>query len=126
MQDRDGALPVLDQLEPYSDRLQCLRADSAYRGFLQDWAAYVYGWALEIVEKPAGQKGFVVQARRWIVERTIAWLVKYRRLVKDYEYLLETSKAMIGWAMINHMIQRLTRMTARRSYRNRGTLRRNI
>ncbi len=84
-------------------------ADSAYRGFLQDWASYVYNWSLEIVTKPADQKGFVVQPKRWIVERTIAWLVKYRRLVKDYEYRVETSKAMVCWAMVSHMINKLTR-----------------
>ena len=50
-------------------------------------------WTLDIVEKPAGQKGFVVQKKRWVVERTIDWLVKYRQLVKDYEYKLESSKA---------------------------------
>jgi transposase len=111
VQDRDGALPLLDQLEPFSERLVRLFADSAYRGFLQDWADFVYGWALEIVEKPADQKGFVVQKKRWIVERTIAWLVKYRRLVKDYEYLLKTSKAMVRWAMVSHMLNRITKTT---------------
>jgi putative transposase len=112
VQDRDGALAVLDQLEPFSERLQRLFADSAYRGFLQDWASYMYEWALEIVTKPPDQKGFVVQAKRWIVERTIAWLVKFRRLVKDYEYLVETSKAMICWAMVSHMLNKLTRQNA--------------
>ena len=107
VQDRDGAVPVLAQLEPFSERLQRLFADSAYRGFLQDWADYIYGWSLEIVTKLPAQKGFVVQPKRWIVERTIAWLVKYRRLVKDYEYRVETSKAMICWAMVSHMIHKL-------------------
>ena len=109
MQDRDGALPLLDQLEPVGERLKRIYADSAYRGFLQDWASYFYNWALEVVEKPADQKGFVVQKKRWIVERTIAWLVKYRRLAKDYEYLLETSTAMVRWAMVSHMLNRLTK-----------------
>lgn len=109
VQDRNGALPVLAQLEPFGERLKVMFADSAYRGFLQDWASYVYNWSLEIVTKPADQKGFVVQPKRWIVERTIAWLVKYRRLVKDYEYRVETSKAMVCWAMVSHMINKLTR-----------------
>ena len=109
VQDREGALPVLSQLEPFSERLKVMFADSAYRGFLQDWADYIYGWSLEIVTKLPDQKGFVVQPKRWIVERTIAWLVKYRRLVKDYEYLVETSKAMICWAMVSHMLNKLER-----------------
>jgi transposase len=112
VQDREGALEVLEQLQPFSARLEHLYADSIYRGFLQDWAGYMYGWVLEIVEKPAEQKGFAVHPKRWIIERTFAWLVKYRRLVRDYEYLIETSKAMICWAMVSHMIHRLTRQPA--------------
>lgn len=51
----------------------------------------------------------MVQKKRWIVEGTIAWLVKYRRFAKDYEYLLETSTAMVRWAMVSHMLNRLTK-----------------
>lgn len=112
VQDRDGALAVLAKLEPFADRMKVLFADSAYRGFLQDWALYTYDWVLEIVAKPADQKGFAVQPKRWIVERTIAWLVKYRRLAKDYEYLIETSTAMIRWAMVSHMLDKLERQRA--------------
>jgi putative transposase len=62
---------------------------------------------LEIVPKPAGQKGFAVVPRRWVVERTFAWLGRYRRLSKDYEYHVETSQAMIYLAMSHLMLRRL-------------------
>ncbi len=112
VQDRNGALLVLSQLEPFGERLKVLFADSAYSGFLQDCASYMHAWTLEIVTKPADQKGFVVQPKRWIVERTIAWSVKYWRLVKDYEYRVETSKAMICWAIVSHMLHKSTRESA--------------
>jgi len=63
---------------------------------------------LVIVDKAAGQKGFVVQPKRWIVERTFAWLCKYRRLLRDYEYLTQVSAANIYWAMTHRMLNRLT------------------
>jgi putative transposase len=62
---------------------------------------------LEIVAKPAGQKGFTVVPRRWVVERTFAWLGRYRRLSKDYEYYVETSQTMIYLAMSQLMLRRL-------------------
>jgi putative transposase len=65
---------------------------------------------LEIVKRPEGAKGFLLLPKRWIVERTFAWLARYRRLSKDYEYLTQTSEAMIRVAMIHLMIRRLARM----------------
>ncbi len=65
---------------------------------------------LEIVPKPAGQKGFVVVPRRWVVERTFAWLGRYRRLSKDYEYDVETSQEMIYLAMSHLMLRRLAKL----------------
>lgn len=100
---------MLNLLGPLEDRLQCIFADAAYQGFLEDFTAYVSDWTLEIVRKPPDQKGFAVQPKRWIVERTFGWLVRFRRLVRDYEYLVEVSTAMIQWAMVAHMLRRLTR-----------------
>jgi len=67
---------------------------------------------VEIVPKPAGQKGFSVLPRRWVVERTFAWIVRYRRMSKDYEYRVETSQAMIYLAMSRLMLRRLARRPA--------------
>ncbi len=64
---------------------------------------------LEIVAKPSGQKGFTLVPRRWVVERTFAWLGRYRRLSKDYEYHVETSQAMIYLAMSHLMLRRLAK-----------------
>jgi len=62
---------------------------------------------LEIVKRSDAQKGFQILPHRWIVERTFAWLGRYRRLSKDYEYLPETSEAFIKIAMIHLMLRRL-------------------
>jgi len=66
---------------------------------------------LEIVKRPKGVKGFPRLPWRWIVERTFGWLGRYRRLSKDYEYLTQTSEAMIRVAMIHLMVRRLARLT---------------
>ena len=65
---------------------------------------------LEIVTRPEGTKGFLLLPKRWIVERTFAWLARYRRLSQDYEYLTQTSEAMIRVAMIHLMVRRLARL----------------
>jgi putative transposase len=62
---------------------------------------------LEIVKKADKSEGFQVLPHRWIVERTFAWLGRYRRLSKDYEAFLETSETMIRLAMIRLMLKRL-------------------
>ena len=61
------------------------------------------------MSRPEGVKGFLLLPKRWVVERTFAWLSRYRRLSKDYEYLTLTSEAMIHVAMINLMVRRLAR-----------------
>ncbi len=67
------------------------------------------GWLLQIVKRNDDVKGFQVLPKRWIVERTFAWLSRYRRLSKDYEYLPASSEAMITIAMIHLMLVRLAR-----------------
>jgi putative transposase len=64
---------------------------------------------LEIVWRPEGVNGFLLLPKRWVVERTLGWLNRYRRLSQDYEYLTQTSEAMIQVAMINLMVRRLAR-----------------
>jgi putative transposase len=66
-----------------------------------------YGWELTVVPKAPDQRGFVVQPRRWVVERPFAWLGDCRRLSKDSEVYAETSEAFIYLAMIHLMLQRL-------------------
>jgi putative transposase len=88
-------------------RLKLLWADGSYQGELIEWVKRTCGWTLAIVDKLAGQVGFQVLPKRWIVERTFAWLNRQRRLSKDYERLPATSEALIYVAMIRLMLKRL-------------------
>jgi len=109
LQDRDGGRLLIKQLGHYSGRLRRLRlilADGGYAGKFVHWTCGWYGRFVEIVRRPTSHH-FVVLPKRWIVERTFAWLGKYRRLSKDYETLTECSEAMIRVSMINLMIHRL-------------------
>jgi putative transposase len=109
IQDRDGARLVLAKLKGRFPRLTKILADGIYNGGIAEWAMEFGGWLLEIVLKPKREKGepFKVIKWRWIVERTFAWLGRYRRLSKDYERQPESSEAMIYIAMIGLMLRRL-------------------
>jgi transposase len=68
------------------------------------------------VSKPKDQRAFSVLPRRWVVERTFAWLMRWRRLVRDYERLPETHEAFVKWAMVGLMLNRLARPPGRRPW----------
>ena len=108
IQDRDGAKLVLLKLKGKFPRLKLIWADGGYSGSLIDWVLQFGKWILEIVNRPKDQKGFVVLPRRWVVERTFAWLSRNRRLSKDYERLCETGECLIQIAMIHLMLKRLS------------------
>jgi putative transposase len=110
LQDRDGAKLVLATLRHHFLRLVLIWADGGYAGALAQWLWGLRSRSrilLEIVKRSDAQKGFKVLPHRWIVERTFAWLGRYRRLSKDYEFLPETSEAFIKIAMIHLMVRRL-------------------
>ena len=107
MQDRDGAKLVLAKLKGLFPRLRLIWADGSYGGQLIPWVRELGGWLLEIVKRSDDVKGFAVLPHRWIVERTFAWLGKYRRLSKDYEQLTDSSEAFIQVAMIHVMLRRI-------------------
>jgi Transposase DDE domain len=102
---------VLDRLDMSNyPRLELVRGDGKYRndgleGYLEHNAP---GYRLEVVERPAGSKGFVLEPKRWVIERTWAWLGRYRRLAKDVEYYTESSEAMIQIGAIHIMLKRLS------------------
>ena len=108
IQDRDGAKLVLKECKTQFPRLVKVWADGGYRGQLVEWAQKECGIALEIVEKPEDQKGFAVLPKRWVVERTFAWIGRWRRLSKDYDLHPETGENWIYLAMTHLMLRRLT------------------
>jgi len=109
VQDRDGAKLVLAQLRSGFSRLKLIWADGGYAGQLVHWTKQHLMRKLEIVKRSDDTAGFAVLPKRWIVERTFAWLGRYRRLSKDYELRTDNSEAFILIAMINLMSKRLAR-----------------
>jgi putative transposase len=106
IQDRDGGRCVLQRVGRRFHRLRRIWADAGYAGALTDWAWRRFGRVVEVVKR-SDMHRFVILPKRWIVERTFAWMSKYRRLSKDYETLPVSSEMMIYLAMINLMIHRL-------------------
>ncbi len=107
VQDRDGAKLVFANTSEQS-RLEKVWADGGYRGELVAWTQANCAWELEIVQRPADQKGFAVLPRRWVVERTFGWFNRYRLLSKEYEATIESSTADIHITMSHLMLRRLT------------------
>jgi transposase len=116
VQDRDGGRRVLDRLRFTMPSVALIFADGGYAGRLVHWARRVLRFVLQIVRKPADQRGFAVLPRRWVVERTLAWLMRYRRLVRDYERHPESHETMVKWAMIGLMTRRLAPEAGRRPW----------
>jgi putative transposase len=107
IQDRDGAVDLVKAIRHRFPWLRHLFADGGYAGDKLATALAGLGrWTLEIVKRPTTAEGFVVLPRRWVVERTFAWLGRCRRLAKDFERSVESSAA---WALVAH-IRRLTRL----------------
>jgi putative transposase len=124
--DRDGARLLLQELVGRFPRLIHLFADHGYTGPLLEWIKALLGWDTEILPKPSNESrqkwvlvngkpvlkllpkgGFQVQRHRWKVERTFGWLVRYRRLARDYEGLPTSSAALIQIAAIRLCLNRL-------------------
>jgi len=112
LQDRDGAKLVLSKAKPLFSALQLIWADGGYAGQLIDWVKLTCAWVLSIVKRNDDVKGFQVLPKRWIVERTFAWLGRYRALSKDYERLPQTTEALIYAAMCHLMLRRLSRLAS--------------
>ena len=115
VQDRDGARLVLERMKGKFSRLRLIWADGGYAGQLVEWVRGLRSrnkLRLEIVKRSDDVKGFVVLPRRWVVERTFAWLGRSRRLSKDYEATTASSEAFIKLAMIHQMTRRLVKKLA--------------
>jgi putative transposase len=108
VQDYHGARPVLNKVKDRCPRLKVVWVDGIYeKAWLITWARTECGRELQVIKRTDNTKGFVLLPKRWVVERTFAWLGRYRRLSKDYERSTETSEAMIQMAMIHIMLRRL-------------------
>ena len=112
VQDRDGFLPLLKQVRRLFVFLKRLFADGSYSGVETAAAVTRVGkMGLEVVTRSDQAKGFVVLAKRWIVERTFGWLGRCRRLAKDFEHLTRTQLAFVQLAMIRLMMRRVARLS---------------
>lgn len=107
LQDKLGMRALLRKV-PLFPRWTTLLLDGGYQSEdLHTWCQAWFGVHIQIVKPPADQAGFQVLPKRWVVERTFAWLGKFRRLSKDYEALTTTSEAWIYAAMVHLMARRL-------------------
>jgi len=109
IQDRDAAHRLLTQLRGRFSTVSLVWADGGYAGRLVIWARQVLALTIEVVKRTDDAKGFAVLPRRWVVERTFAWISKFRRCVRDYETLPAHHEAMVHISMIMTMSRRLAR-----------------
>ena len=107
LSDPAGAKRLFKRLGGACKKMRRIWVDGTYRGQLLEWVLLHCRFLLQPVLRAEGQKGFVVLPRRWVVERTFAWLTQCRRLGKDYEVLTSSSEAMIYIAMTRLMLRRL-------------------
>lgn len=109
IQDRDGGLRLLVRLREHLSTVALVWADGGYAGRLVTFAATVLAITLTVVKRCDDLAGFRVLPRRWVVERTFAWINQHRRLARDYERRTDTAEAMLHLSMIMVMSRRLTR-----------------
>ncbi len=108
IQDRDGARYTMTKAKTNGATFAKTYVDGGYRGKFIDWAKTVHTVIVEVVKR-SDIKGFVVLPKRWIVERTLAWLSRCRRLARDYERLEQTVRSFIFLAMTRLMLKRIAK-----------------
>ena len=114
IQDADGAGDLLRRLKRLYPGLKVVFADSAYHRLATLLACFLLGLTLVVIRRLAGTKGFVLLPRRWVAERTLGWLGRWRRLAREYEELPEVSETMVKLAMIRLMLHRLAHPNRKR------------
>ncbi|WP_333753855.1 transposase [Streptomyces sp. IBSBF 2394] len=107
--DRDAGRTLLARLHERHWRVTRVWADGGYTGRLIDAARDVLRIALTVVRRSDDTSGFTVLPKRWLVERTLAWLMRSRRLARDYEMRTDTSESVIRWSLSMVMSRRLAR-----------------
>jgi putative transposase len=125
LQDREGVKLLLEPVKGQFERMEKVWVDQAYSGTGKTWIEQQMGWTVEVVER-SPRRGWIMTQdqglvwvtlpktferlpRRWVVERTIAWIGRYRRMSKDYEYLMSSSEAMVYLTMLRLMLTRLAK-----------------
>jgi transposase len=119
-----AAPQVLEKIDPAAyPRMQKIWGDNKYHNHdLRRWLqAHRPNWELEVKSRPVGSKGFTVLAKRWVVERTFAWLGRYRRHSKDYERRTDSSESMIRVSALHLMLRRLAPAAKAPVFRYRAT-----
>lgn len=112
IQDPHGAPPLLRTLRQRFPKLRHVFADRIYRGQqLRDAVTDCGPWTIEIVARPHGTKGFQILPKRWVVERTYAWLGRSRRLAKDFEATIASAEAWITVASLKLLVRRIARQS---------------
>ena len=125
LQDRDGVKLLLEPVKDQFPRMEKVWVDQAYSGTGKSWMEQQMKWTVEVVER-SPRRGWIMTEeqglvwvtlpktferlpRRWVVERTFAWIGRYRRMSKDYEYLTSSSEAMVYLTMLRLMLTRLAK-----------------
>ena len=111
--ERAGAKQLLQNLTYPLPRLEKILVDAGFSGDkITQWVKENFGWLWEVSKRADNQKGFVVESKRWVVERTFAWLGNCRRLSKDYEFYEQMSESFIYLALIRKMLRNLATATS--------------
>jgi len=101
-----GEWLLLNHLSAFP-QLEIIRVDQGYKESFCTWVATTTDWTVEVIAKPADQEGFAVIPKRWVVERTFAWLGRYRQLSKEYDRRPESTEGWIYLASIDMLLKRL-------------------
>ena len=129
LQDREGVKLLLEPIQGQFSRMEKVWVDQAYSGTGKTWIEQQMHWTVEVVER-SPRRGWIMTEeqglvwvtlpktfehllRRWVVERTFAWIGRYRRMSKDYEYLTTSSEAMVYLTMLRLMLARLAKAAAK-------------
>jgi transposase len=103
----EGGIWLLNEYRDVLTYLETIRVDQGYKAMFVEWVEQFLPCVVEVIEKPKGQVGFAVLPKRWVVERTFAWLGRYRQLSKEYDRRPESTEAWIYLASIDILLKRL-------------------
>ena len=103
----EGGIWLLNEHSDALTSLETIRVDQGYKQMFVEWVNKYISCAVEVVQKPADQVGFAVLPKRWVVERTFAWLGRYRQLSKEYDRRPESTEGWIYLASIDILLKRL-------------------